>query len=132
LIHPLFEVALGHLMAKGAIKYDDRNWEKGMPVSEFYASLKRHLIKWMLRMDDEEHDEQIAFNAMGIVVTLLGIKLGIYPAELDDRPDYGNPLNTADLIADLEMDIQRYAEKVVVPIPLTEEKEVDDGKPCPW
>ena len=39
----------------GAKKYDDRNWEKGIPQHSFIDSALRHLLKYLAGKDDEDH-----------------------------------------------------------------------------
>ena len=39
----------------GAKKYDDRNWEKGIPVGSFIDSAIRHLMKYLDGQADEDH-----------------------------------------------------------------------------
>lgn len=39
----------------GAKKYDDRNWEKGIPVGSFIDSGIRHLMKYLDGQADEDH-----------------------------------------------------------------------------
>lgn len=40
----------------GHLKYEDgRNWEKGMPVSEFIDSALRHINQYMNGENDEDH-----------------------------------------------------------------------------
>ena len=39
----------------GAKKYDDRNWEKGIPVGSFIDSAIRHLMKYLDGQVDEDH-----------------------------------------------------------------------------
>lgn len=39
----------------GAKKYDDRNWEKGIPVGSFIDSAIRHLMKYLDGQTDEDH-----------------------------------------------------------------------------
>ena len=46
LISPFAEERQGHWLRMGAVKYAERNWEKGMPFSRCVASLKRHLMKY--------------------------------------------------------------------------------------
>jgi hypothetical protein len=54
------------LMGRGARKYGDRNWERGMPVSVFRASLERHLRLWDEGDVLEDHIAAILFNAGAI------------------------------------------------------------------
>lgn len=41
------------VLAFGAIKYDRRNWERGMAWSRPYAGLMRHMTAWWERDDDD-------------------------------------------------------------------------------
>lgn len=41
--------------AKGSAKYGDHNWQKGIPVSSYFDSCERHLVKHWLGHDDEDH-----------------------------------------------------------------------------
>lgn len=43
LIHPVAQEGLARVLTKGAEKYAERNWEKGMSWTSIIASLKRHL-----------------------------------------------------------------------------------------
>lgn len=53
------------LMARGAEKYDDRNWELGEGQEELdraIASAERHLKQWKHGKVDEDHACAILFN----------------------------------------------------------------------
>jgi len=55
------------LMARGADKYEERNWEKAEGQEEldrYYSSALRHLIQWMSGEDDEDHAAAVMFNVM--------------------------------------------------------------------
>ncbi len=52
---------------RGAEKYGDRNWEKGLPVSNCMNSLLRHAIKYLAGWDDEDHLAAIVWNAFAIM-----------------------------------------------------------------
>ena len=54
-------------LAKGAEKYGERNWERGQPVSRFYASAFRHLIAWAEGEETEDHLAAVLFNVMAII-----------------------------------------------------------------
>jgi hypothetical protein len=71
---------------KGALKYVVRNWEKGMPLSEFYNSAWRHMEKWKAGFVDEDHLAAARWNISCAIETEERIKRGILPAELDDLP----------------------------------------------
>lgn len=49
-------------MAKGAKKYTDRNWEKGMPKARLISSAFRHLVAWKRGKLDEDHGSGVLFN----------------------------------------------------------------------
>lgn len=87
LIHPYFISRFGLHLAKGAVKYDAWNWFKGMPLSDWYASLKRHVEDLGMGLQDEDHASAIAFNVMGFMITKLGIETGRYPKEFDDMQE---------------------------------------------
>ena len=80
---------LAEVYRKGAIKYADRNWEKGIPLSRFMDSLKRHVDKSAEGMLDEDHEAQALWNLVGLIHTREMIKRGLLPEELDDLPSYG-------------------------------------------
>jgi len=52
---------------RGAQKYDERNWEKGIPASRCFSSAKRHLDKWLMGMDDEDHLAAAVWNILAIM-----------------------------------------------------------------
>lgn len=49
----------------GANKYEDRNWEKGIPISVMMDSALRHIFKYMDGKIDEDHLVAAAWNIMG-------------------------------------------------------------------
>jgi len=49
----------------GAEKYDDRNWEKGIPISSLIDSAIRHFLKYMDYKTDEDHLVATAWNILG-------------------------------------------------------------------
>lgn len=56
------------LMARGAEKYTERNWEKANSEEElnrFKASALRHMMQWYCGEDDEDHSVAVLFNIMG-------------------------------------------------------------------
>lgn len=53
------------LMARGAEKYGDRNWEKGNGSEELErakASALRHMMQWLSGETDEDHAAAVFFN----------------------------------------------------------------------
>uniref|UniRef100_A0A6M3LI19 dATP/dGTP diphosphohydrolase N-terminal domain-containing protein n=1 Tax=viral metagenome TaxID=1070528 RepID=A0A6M3LI19_9ZZZZ len=71
---------------KGALKYSDRNWEKGIPISRFCDSAMRHLFQFILGLKDENHLIASIWNLVGAYETLKRIDEGVLPKELDDLP----------------------------------------------
>jgi len=56
------------LMARGADKYGERNWEKANSKEEmnrFKASAFRHFIQWFMDENDEDHGSAVFFNISG-------------------------------------------------------------------
>ena len=79
---------LGEWLRLGAVKYQERNWEKGIPISRCVASLSRHLIKYQQGARDEDHMAAVMCNAMFILHNEEMVRRGVLPAELDDMPRY--------------------------------------------
>lgn len=73
-------------MAAGAAKYEDRNWELGIPLSVYYNSATRHAEKFLAGYDDEDHLAAWLWNVACLAETLIRIEMGVLPAELDDLP----------------------------------------------
>ncbi|MCC6591620.1 MAG: hypothetical protein IT168_33345 [Bryobacterales bacterium] len=91
LVSPFAMRRVGRWLGMGAKKYGERNWEKGMPSSVFYASLMRHALKWAMGWRDEDHMAAVIFNAQAIIHFE---ELG--RTDLDDMPHYqtGKPTNS--------------------------------------
>jgi hypothetical protein len=88
LLPPFTLHALAIHYQKGAMKYEDRNWEQGMPLSEFYDSAMRHMNEEMMGLDDENHAIAWVWNALCYYETKHRIQMGLLPKELDDMPKY--------------------------------------------
>lgn len=75
LISPYFQERLGFVLAKGALIYGERNWEKGIPDESFLASLERHLVAYKQSINkgyskanvEEDHLAALAYNCMGLI-----------------------------------------------------------------
>lgn len=78
----------------GARKYEDRNWEKGIPLMRFLDAADRHLSKLIAGFTDEDHAAATIWNVGGYIQTLKWIEDGILPASLDDRPVRKPAFNT--------------------------------------
>jgi hypothetical protein len=88
LISPMFIRRLGAWLAKGAAKYDSRNWEKGIPMDRTMASLLRHINEYREGNTDEDHLAAVACNIMFLIHTEEMVSRGKLPAELNDVPHY--------------------------------------------
>lgn len=102
LISPIMLTRLAELMARGAKKYGDRNWEKGIPLSRYYASLFRHMIQWAEGDTTEDHLAAVCFNAMGIMHTEQLVLWGDLPLELGDAGSLGIALEDVQKIGRVE------------------------------
>lgn len=71
---------------EGALKYEDRNWEKGMPLSCFVDSALRHIAKALQGRTDEPHWVAAAWNLLCLVGGIVRVRLGLWPAEFNDLP----------------------------------------------
>lgn len=58
---------LAKLYERGAVKYDARNWEKGIPVARMFESGLRHLCQAVGGLQDEDHYAGFLFNFVGIM-----------------------------------------------------------------
>ena len=72
LMPPEWEWELCRVLTKGAAKYAERNWEKGMEWSAVIGPLKRHLNKFLRgeQLDDEikcHHLALVAWNALALM-----------------------------------------------------------------
>ena len=90
LISPHANLREGAWLAVGAEKYGERNYEKGMPISECVASLIRHVEAYKLGSTDEDHMAAIRTNAGFILHFEEEIKAGRLDPELDDMPRYAD------------------------------------------
>ena len=88
LISPYAQWRKGEWLRLGAIKYAERNWEKGMQFSRCIASIFRHLLQYMMGKTNEDHLAAIAVNAEFLMHYEKMIEMGKLPATLDDMPHY--------------------------------------------
>jgi hypothetical protein len=79
---------IAEIYRKGAIKYADRNWEKGIPLHRFLDSAMRHLSQYQEGMQDEDHLAQAGWNILALLHTEEMINRGILPRELNDLSSY--------------------------------------------
>lgn len=67
LIPPKGLKRVAELFARGAEKYEDHNWRKGMPSSRFMASMMRHAESYRRGERDEDHIAAVVFNALALI-----------------------------------------------------------------
>ena len=67
LISPVMLRRLAGVLERGAEKYGDRNWEKGMPMSRCMNSTLRHLNQYLAGERDEDHLAQALWNIMVMI-----------------------------------------------------------------
>lgn len=88
LISPIMIERLAKLLQRGAEKYNDRNWEKGMPLSVYMDSGMRHLFKFLEGHRDEDHLIAAIWNLQALLHIEEMIKRGKLSEELLDLPNY--------------------------------------------
>jgi hypothetical protein len=54
----------------GALKYGERNWEKGIPLNSYIDSAIRHFLKHTSGWDDEPHDRAFMWNILAAMWTV--------------------------------------------------------------
>ena len=74
----------------GAEKYGARNWEKGQPVTRYWASAYRHLVLYMEGSREEDHLAAVRWNVGAIMHTEIMVERGKLPKELIDWPDFSD------------------------------------------
>ncbi len=67
LISPHAMMRLAKHYENGAKKYEDRNWEKGIPASRCFSSCVRHLFQWLSGDREEDHLAAAAWNIFCIL-----------------------------------------------------------------
>lgn len=77
----LLEVA--HQLEDGALKYGERNWEKGISTHSYVDSGVRHYLRWKRGETDEPHDRAFCWNMMALIWTMEN------KPECDDIPREG-------------------------------------------
>jgi len=89
LVPPSLVFAVGEVLEKGASKYAERNWEKGMSWCTVYGCLMRHIMKWASPFHsdkDEETGLNHLYHAAANIAMLIEYQFS-HPS-LDDRPKH--------------------------------------------
>lgn len=87
--HTIMELAKH--FENGSEKYDERNWEQGIPIHCFVDSAQRHMAKYILGWKDEDHLMAAIWNLVCLRETLYWIDQGILPESLNDLPKRPEP-----------------------------------------
>lgn len=86
LMSPVLLTGIAKVLTFGAVKYSDRNWEKGIKFGRCFAALMRHLWAWWGgQKTDEETGYSHLHHAGCCLMFLSHFEDGDY-AEFDDRP----------------------------------------------
>lgn len=73
---------------RGAKKYADENWRKGIPTRRCMESALRHLCMYMHGYRDEDHLAAVLWNVAATIETQEMVARGLLPKELDNLPDW--------------------------------------------
>lgn len=107
LVSPYAIRRLAVVCAKGAVKYDDRNWEKGMQLHRYIDSAKRHLDQYLMGQTDEDHLGHALWNIHALIHTEEMISRGILPTTLDDIPKYEQDKNDSSRVQEAQAEETR-------------------------
>lgn len=55
---------------QGALKYEENNWQKGIPVRCYLDSATRHYLKFIRGDKDEPHDKAFVWNCVCCIWTI--------------------------------------------------------------
>lgn len=88
LVSPIMIERLAKLLQRGAQKYDERNWEKGMPLSVYMDSGMRHMYKFLEGHKDEDHLVAAIWNFQALLHIEEMINRKLLPTKLLDLPNY--------------------------------------------
>ena len=88
LVPPIAMRRLAKHYENGAVKYGDRNWEGGQPMSRYWDSMVRHAFNYLEGDRSEDHLAAVAWNAFAMMHTEVAVSRGLLPISLMDMPDY--------------------------------------------
>lgn len=66
LIPPKWIRWIAAVFAEGAVKYGDRNWEKGLPTDTYLDHMEEHLLRFKEGDRTEDHLSKIAWGALAL------------------------------------------------------------------
>lgn len=85
LISPVGERRLARRYEQGAVKYGDRNWQKGIPIGRCLDSAKRHINQYLEGNNEEDH---LAAAAWNLFTAMHMEEYNPDMQDVDTRPDY--------------------------------------------
>lgn len=91
LITPIAVKRVSMIYEAGGKMRGDRNWEKGLPISSFMNSAKRHVDQYIEGYRDEDHLAQADWNIQCAIHTEELVRRGLLPESLLDMPSYIPP-----------------------------------------
>jgi hypothetical protein len=68
----------------GAVKYGERNWELGQPISRIMDSALRHAFQFMAGRKDEDHLSAACWNLIAAMTIRERVRAGKLPKDLED------------------------------------------------
>ncbi len=83
-IHGIIRLSVHY--ENGAVKYGDRNWELGQPISRYFQSMFRHLMKWVGGAREEDHLAAVVWNSCAIMDHEERIERDLLDPKWDDMP----------------------------------------------
>ncbi len=87
---------LSAVYGKGAYKYGDYNWQKGIPMSRYASSINRHMKDFAAGDRSEDHMMQLAWNCFAMAWTETAVREGRLPRELGDYGTMIDPTHVID------------------------------------
>jgi len=91
LLSPVATMGLVAILTRGAYKYEDRNWEKGMRWGRTWAAVMRHMFEFWLGTDNDPEDglHHLHHAACNLHFLAHYAEVPTYK-EYDDRPVKGS------------------------------------------
>ena len=86
LLPPYAVGRLARHFENGAVKYGDRNWERGQPTSRYMDSALRHIFAFVGGDTSEDHLAAGAWNLLAAIETENRVETHVLPAYLLDLP----------------------------------------------
>ncbi len=96
--YPLWKLA--EVYGIGALKYADRNWERGIPFTKLYGAMQRHANQFWAGEDVDPLDGQMHLASVAWMAFAL-LELQRTHPELDDRPHIFLGLDPVQLLSEV-------------------------------